>query len=277
MRDILVRAQTLEPWDAGVQAAATIASQFRGSLTAVHVVPIGIPPVMPYDPGMLAAAAAEEAARQMHEAEGFRDAFSAWASSMGASHPVWMTATGDVAQALEYVAGWHDLAVVRLDPRDDDPWANPAGVGRTVITTRLPTLVLPEPCRVDDLAGTVAVAWNGTPGAARALHGALAFVTRARRVVILDGGREPTSALRRPFCLQDWLARHRPDAEIRTLGDIGDGGDPTGAAILEAARREKADLLVMGAYGHTRFSEWVLGGVTRHALAFADRPLLMRH
>lgn len=277
MHDVLVRAQTLGHWDEGVVAAALVAADFAGALTAVHVVPLGLPPMTYYDPGMLAAAAAIEAARQMREAESHADAFRIWATSMGAKHPVWLTATGDAAQALEYNAGWHDLLVARLDPGDDDPWANPGGVGRVVVHARLPTLVLPTQCRFHGGFETVVVAWNGTPGAARALHAAERFISRARQVVVLRSEPEPLSPLRHAFCLQDWLARHRPDAQIRELGNIGDGGEPTGAALLAAARREQADLLVMGAYGHARFSEWVLGGVTRHVLNNTDRPLLMRH
>lgn len=277
MTDVLVRAQTLGHWDAAVDAAARIAATFRGALTAVHVVPIGMPPVTTYDPGMLAAAAAMEAERQVREAEGHAEAFSAWAASMGARNPVWLASAGDAAQALEYVAGCHDLVVARLDASDDDPWTHVGGVGRITIATRLPTLVLPAGGDAGRVFGTLVVAWNGRPGAARALHGALPFVTRAHRVVVLTSERERPSSMRRSFCLEDWLERHRPDAEVRALGDIGDGGEPTGAALLAAARREDADLLVMGAYGHARFSEWVLGGVTRHVLAHADLPLLMRH
>jgi len=277
MADILVRAQTLGQWDSGVEAAARIAATFRGALTALHVVPIGMPPVTTYDPGMLAAAAAIEAERQVREAAHQAEAFRAWAASMGASNPVWLASTGDAAQALEYVAGSHDLVVARLDPQDDDPWSHVGGVGRITVATRLPTLVLPARCTVDAVFGTIAVAWNGRPGAARALHAAAPFVARAHRVVILSSEPAPPPALRRSFCLDDWLARHRPDAQVRALGDIGDGGEPTGAALLAAARDEDADLLVMGAYGHARFAEWVLGGVTRHVLAHADLPLLMRH
>lgn len=277
MSDVLVRAQALGHWDRGVEAAARLAATFRGALTAVHVVPIGMPPITTYDPGMLAAAAAMEAERQMREAEDHAEAFDAWAASMGARNPVWLASTGDAAQALEYVAGCHDLAVAALDPSDDDPWAHVGGVGRIVLATRLPTLVLPPGIDAGRVFSTVAVAWNGRPGAARALHGALPFIARAHRVVVLTGEAQRPATMRRSFCLEDWLERHRPDADIHALGDIGDGGEPTGAALLAAARQENADLLVMGAYGHARFSEWVLGGVTRHVLAHADLPLLMRH
>ena len=276
MQDVLVRAQTLARWDESVETAARIAASFGGNLTGLHVVPLGLPPVTPYDPGLLAAAAALEARRQVQEAEGYADRFRAWALQMGAANPVWLASTGDAAAALEYVAGWHDLLVTRLDEGDDDPSANASGVGRIVVTTRLPTLVLPAACGVEEDFPTVAVAWNDSPGAARAIHAARPFLQRAERVVVLSGCRQ-TPQLRPAFRLQDWLQRHVPNAEVVDLGDIGDGGSQTGARLLDAADREKANLLVMGAYGHSRFSEWVLGGVTRHVLQCTSRPVLMRH
>jgi nucleotide-binding universal stress UspA family protein len=57
----------------------------------------------------------------------------------------------------------------------------------------------------------------------------------------------------------------------------GGSESDVGAAVLAAAGDVGAGLLVMGAYGHTRFREWVLGGVTRHVLAHAALPVLLRH
>ena len=279
MSDVLVRAEHLDRWDAGVTTAARLAAALRGGLTAVHVVPIGIPPLSPYDPGLLAATAALEVSRQMREAEARAAEFTAWASSMGAKDPVWLTAAGDAAQALTRVAAWHDMLVARVDAADDDPWAHPGGVGRMILSTRLPTLVLPAgaDAATDVAFAIAAVAWNATPESARALHAALPLLERAQRVVILDGGSAQPPVMMPPLDLAHWTARHLPNAERRTLGHIGDGGEATGAALLAAARESGADLLVMGAYGHTRLSEWVLGGVTRHLLSNTRIPLLMRH
>ena len=51
----------------------------------------------------------------------------------------------------------------------------------------------------------------------------------------------------------------------------------TGGALLSAAMAANVDLLVMGAFGHSRTREWVLGGVSRHMLAHSPIPLLMQH
>ncbi|GAB6196416.1 universal stress protein [Lysobacter xanthus] len=276
MKDVLVRAQSLDPWDEGVTAAAGLARTFAGGLTAVHVVPVGLPPLSPYDPGMLAAAAALEMSRQLREAQARAGAFTAWATAIGAREPAWICAAGDAAHVIREAAAWHDLLVVRLDRADIDPWAGPGGVGRIVVNAGVPVMVLPPGASPGPDFETVAVAWDGSPCAARALHGAQPFLARAGRVVVLDGARRALPPLAPGPDLARWCARNLPRAEIRPI-EAGDGGDGTGAALLAAVETLDAGLLVMGAWGHARLSEWVLGGVTRHVLAHATRPVLMRH
>jgi nucleotide-binding universal stress UspA family protein len=72
----------------------------------------------------------------------------------------------------------------------------------------------------------------------------------------------------------DWLDRRHLHAERRPMQI---GGPEAGAVLLRAAIEFRADLLVMGAYGRTRFSEWLLGGATQHVLCHAELPVLMQH
>ena len=276
MHDVLVRARAIDHWDAGVHAAAQIGAMLHGSVTAVHVVPVGLPPLSPYDPGMLVAAAALEVARERHACDGRAPAFDAWATSLGVHGPAWLSCAGDVARALRYLAGSHDLLVAVLDRNSDDPCDAPSGVGRLASLTGLPTLVLPANVPEELRFDTVVVAWNGSPGAAAALHAARPFVQRATQVIVLDGAGDVVEPTLPTIDLHRWLARHRADADIRPIA-AGDGGEGTGATLLHATRTLKADLLVMGAYGHARLTEWALGGVTRHVLNHADMPLLLRH
>ncbi|WP_407909018.1 universal stress protein [Lysobacter claricitrinus] len=225
---------------------------------------------------MLAATAAMEIARQRRDCDGRAAEFDAWAASLGVRGTAWLSAAGDAARALRYLAGSHDLLVAGLDRKSDDPWDSPSGVGRLASATGLPTFALPAGHSGETAFGTVVVAWNGSPCAAAALHSARPLLERASRVVVLDGaGRasEPTMPM---LDLHHVLARHRPDAEIQAI-EAGDGGEGTGAMLLRAARALAADMLVMGAYGHARLTEWALGGVTRHVLCHADMPLLLRH
>ena len=77
-----------------------------------------------------------------------------------------------------------------------------------------------------------------------------------------------------PFDIDSYLNRHGIRARSQDLTDAGEG---VGEALLEQADRFHADLLVMGAYGRSRFSEWALGGATRHVLWNARLPVLFRH
>jgi nucleotide-binding universal stress UspA family protein len=274
MHDLLVRATRLDDQDAGVRVAAELAAGMRASLTALYVIPAGIAPISTsYDGGAMFAEYARELARLTEEAQRHAPVFSAWASSLGAANPAWLASAGDVADALAYAGNWHDLLVLPLDDGSADPWAGPAGVARVILRAALPCLVLPRGASLAPRVQTIAVAWNGSIESIRALHAALPLLAEARRVVILLGKRKELLEPLPAFALEQWCAAHIPHVEYAPLDD--DAND--GPAILAAAHAASAGLLVMGAYGRSRFSEWVLGGVTRHMLEHADLPLLMRH
>ena len=140
-----------------------------------------------------------------------------------------------------------------------------------LFSTGRPVLVVP-PNHCDSLTSHVAVAWNDTREAARALLAALPFLKRAEAVELLaveDGGCDAD-----PAALSGYLRRHGVTAEFRKLQP---DYRPLGEQMLEEAKKGGADLFVMGAYGHSRLRELVLGGVTRQVLATADMPLLMVH
>lgn len=123
----------------------------------------------------------------------------------------------------------------------------------------------------------IAIAWNGSREAARAVADALPLLERASRVVILTVKESParTSREHTRIDIQSYLRHHDIEAElIENLGahEIGDW-------LLERAGRSgvEADLLVAGAYGHHRLGEHLFGGVTRTLLHEANLPVLMAH
>jgi len=118
------------------------------------------------------------------------------------------------------------------------------------------------------------VAWDGGLVAARALAGATPLLTRARRVevVTIAPRDEPVEELP-GFNITRHLARHGVNAQLRQLAPA----DDVGAALLSHAAQTGADYLVMGAYGHSRLREFVLGGATRSVLASMTVPVLMAH
>ena len=117
-----------------------------------------------------------------------------------------------------------------------------------------------------------AIAWKPTAEAARAVAAALPFLERADDVAVLtvaESGGDDAQADR----LVRYLARHGVRAAAERL-EPREAGAP---ATLLAAARDRADLLVMGGYGHSRVREWVFGGFTQLALAEAPLPVLLAH
>ncbi len=122
-------------------------------------------------------------------------------------------------------------------------------------------------------ATSVLVAWRDTRELARALASALPLLkTAARtRIVMAD---EPAATKGQAKDLVAHLAQHGIKADV---GAVETGGKPVSGALLKEAHAIGADLIVMGAYGHSRLREWVLGGVTREMIEKSDLPILMAH
>ena len=76
-----------------------------------------------------------------------------------------------------------------------------------------------------------------------------------------------------PLDLRAWLARRGVVATFQPF----EARREVGAAVLDAAHAAEADLIVMGAWGHSRITELVLGGTTRHLFQYSDLPLLVAH
>lgn len=119
---------------------------------------------------------------------------------------------------------------------------------------------------------TVTVAWDGSKEAARAVYAAAAFLTHAKKVIVLQSEKGIDFEDRRmapPDRLVDWLGGRGQRAVVKELdpdADVVDG-------ILDASKG--ADLIVAGAYGHSRLREFVFGGVTKSLLNAVDGPCLL--
>ena len=101
------------------------------------------------------------------------------------------------------------------------------------------------------------------------------LLARAKSVLvaIVDEG-APPAGIEQGADIGAYLARHDLDVTIRTIANAHEGA---GQAVLSLAADEAASWVVMGAYGHSRIRQFLLGGVTRHVLASATIPVLMAH
>ena len=178
---------------------------------------------------------------------------------------------------LCHAARWSDLVVVERPQLNPDAPTGWGVVSRTVFAASAPVVVVPDSVTLERAATHIVVAWNCSREAALAIRGALPLLRLAEQVVVLEG-----DPVENPFGLRylpkldlrTWLTRHGVAAEFRAFKP------PTkerGAALLEAAHALSADLIVMGAWGHSRITELVLGGTTRHLFQSSDLPLLVAH
>jgi nucleotide-binding universal stress UspA family protein len=137
-----------------------------------------------------------------------------------------------------------------------------------------PVLMVPYASDYTRLDGNALVAWNGSMEAARAVSNALPLLRRAARVVVahFDTGERGELPVQSPDLLA-WLARQGVVAELHEQRT----GNDTGDALLSLAASQQSTLIVMGGYGHTRFRELMLGGMTRTMLEKMTSPVLMSH
>lgn len=182
----------------------------------------------------------------------------------------WREETGYEDHCLVMRGRVSDL-IVLSSPRSEIDVGMRLSLEAALMESGRPLLLVPP--KVPTKIGTnIAIAWNGSAEAARAVGAALPFLQNARKVTILTAA-EPSAEDFNPAGLQSLLAWHGIKARIekvRTRGDVGN-------ALQNAAKRAGADLLVMGAYSHSRVRELILGGVTRHMLGNAALPVFMVH
>ena len=134
-------------------------------------------------------------------------------------------------------------------------------------------LVLPPDSKPASQFSTVAIAWNGSQPAARAVAAALPMLVRAKAVHIMTAESERTDPL-----AADELAQYLGWHSITpTVHAFGPGSGSMAEALLEKCQSLGADVLVIGAYSHSRLMQTILGGVTSEMLESAPMPLLMSH
>ena len=171
-------------------------------------------------------------------------------------------------------AYYADLVVIAR-PESADQTAGPPGLAESLIlSSGRPIIVFPPRGTVSRVR-RILVGWNATRESIRAVADALPLLVKAEAVEVLvadhqrhteDHGQEPGADIAR------YLAHHGAHVEVRRLSS--DGKD-MGRLLLSQAVDFNADLLVMGAYGHTQLREWMFGSVTRTVLYEAGLPVLM--
>ena len=138
-----------------------------------------------------------------------------------------------------------------------------------------PLLVVPEGCNWLDLR-SVLVAWKDTAEARRAVSDALPLLRKSTEVTIVEiveDDADRVAALARVEDVVAWLSRHGINASQQVPDQRGDAA----TQLERIASDVGAGVIIAGAYGHSRLSEWILGGVTRQLINPANRCSLLSH
>lgn len=194
------------------------------------------------------------------------------AEAPGAPSAEWHVETGDEAGWMAAYGRTADLVVVSRAPGDE---AAEAGARSTLEAVLLETgrpLLIPPQAAMPAAIERVAIAWKPTPQAARAVALAMPLLCRAKEIVVVT---VEESADERDDT--DRLVRNLAWHGLATKAERLKAGPDGAAAALLAAVAGRADLLVMGGYGHSRLREWVFGGFTQHVLVGAPLAVLIAH
>jgi nucleotide-binding universal stress UspA family protein len=182
----------------------------------------------------------------------------------------WRETTGYAPGLVADRARFFDLVVLgRSDRVAREPSSNT--IEETLAGSGRPILLAPAQPSAN-IGYVLALAWNGSPQAVRALGVAVPLLAAAEAVSLITVGDANEDEV--PSVIE-YLAWHGIAGKHVHVERAP--GQSTGAALLDAARGANADLLVMGGYGHRPWREALFGGVTREVLATGPIPLLLVH
>jgi nucleotide-binding universal stress UspA family protein len=188
----------------------------------------------------------------------------------------WVAREVEFGGAVTALARLHDLTVLGQPDRSaaTPSAARPEDV---VLAAGAPVLVVPYAGDFAEIGRRIVIAWSGTRESARALHDAMFLIERAEAVTVLEVDRPGEEGGLAGLAAADVVAAlDRRGIKATALATVSDG-TPVADIILSSAADFGADLIVMGAWGHSRLREFVLGGVSRGILQEMTVPVLMSH
>lgn len=257
--------------DSRVDAALSMCIPDETHLVAVHTIPpVSVPTYMaaPLPPEIFDRyyAEAEE------EAQAAQKALTGKAGAQGVALE-WHVVRGYPREVLSAHARYVDIVVLgQPDPEHDEYGGTEGLLSDLAIGAGRPILAIPHAGHHVEFGKRILLPWNDSREATRAAHDALPLMQAAEKVTVLVVNAEEDLASAEEISAH--LARHGVTVEAKTEKvkglDIGD-------AVLNAVSDLSCDMLVMGAYGHSRLREYALGGVTRHIMGHMTVPTLFSH
>ena len=276
LNDIVVYVDSAEVTKARVGFAVALAKERGAHLIGVAFAPTALLPLYGADVGFADMSEVMESVK----AQGAKalQAFEACAKAEGVSAEARLMQgmSEEFPHDFAHAARHADLAILG-QPRDGDPLIGQyALVERCLFASGRPVIIVPAVPDKPALDGTVVAAWDGSAEASRAINDALTFLKPAARVILVVGvaGGQDDEQAPQTDDMMAHLQRHGVTAEALRV-KIGEGD--VGRLLLSTAKSLGADLMVMGAFHHSRWREFILGGVTLTVLEQATIPLFMAH
>lgn len=215
--------------------------------------------------------------RFLHDRAGtFVKEFEEQAKKMGVPSFEGRIVDGEANQGISLLSRFADLVVIgQTDLHETSPVVAPDFPEYVMMNAGRPVLIVPSSFG-KEVGKRVMICWNASREATRAVADTIPVLRRADvvQIAMFNIDKEPdVNAEHAGHDLAVYLARHGINVEV--LPPQVDKN--IGSAVLALAQEQSCDLLVMGGYGHTRFREFLLGGVTRTVLGDATMPVLMSH
>ncbi|MFI4976839.1 MAG: universal stress protein [Caulobacterales bacterium] len=275
LRDLLVHVDGDEAGRQRVAFTVELALRTGARLTGLHVRPP--PEISPrYKPSQVDAAVAQHAAKLAADAHAAREFFESEAGRR-LSDARWIDAQGDIVDGVSTRARFADLVVLGQSEWQHPPEKHPLPIAHSIVLRcGRPVLVVPAGVMTPSLA-KVAVAWDGSREAVRAVHDALPILELAQVVhlvaMVAPSGVGDEDAVDVGSLLTH-LANHGISVEpkVETVASAREQ-----RALQRKIRDGAYDLLVMGAYSHPMWLEFIFGGATRSQLMTSEIPIFVSH
>jgi nucleotide-binding universal stress UspA family protein len=279
IRDVLVHIPTERPLRPVVDASISLARSFRAHLDAIATGYIRSSAAYVADGGAAATVAAVFEMEQKRAAERSAAAlavFEAEARNAGIAYQCRSLQyfPAEAASAIGAAARLYDLAVVLQPDTALETFDNTTST-EIMLQAGGPVLLVPHIFRGAFNARRIGICWDGSRLAARALRDAKPFLSRADALVVISINETQIAPAE---ASAQKLLQHLGRSELSTrLIELTAERSEIQPSILSLAADESLDMLIMGAYGHSRLQEGLLGGVTREMLKTMTVPTLMSH
>ena len=175
---------------------------------------------------------------------------------------------GQIEQAVSVRARSHDLTVISAETSQS------RALGQTLVFDSGRPLVLVPAQTTAPTISHIAIAWDGSRAAARAVHDAMPWLLSARQITIVTAFDDKAIAAQTVADLQAYLERRGLEASTE---DVSAKNAGVGVALQEGALKQGADMLVMGAFGHSRLRDFILGGATEAVFTKTRLPIFLSH